>query len=124
MAINTKLENLLASFSKEFWFAPSDVFLRATEAYIWSKQKIKSPVLDIGCGDGRISKLLFQGRKKIDVGLDVDSQEVKNARKTRLYKKVVLANASKLPFKDKNFNFQFHSLKRDALCGFRLLFII
>lgn len=99
-----RFKTSLDLFLKEFWFAPSDVFLRATESLIWSKQKLKSPVLDIGCGDGRISKLLFDGKKKIDVGLDVDPKEIKNARRSRVYKRVVLSDVAKMPFKDKSFN--------------------
>lgn len=93
----------LKLFSNEFWFAPQDAFLRTADALIWKKQKFVYPVLDIGCGDARISKLLFKGRKKMDVGLDINEKEIKNAEKSGFYKKVVCADAAKMPFKDNSF---------------------
>lgn len=109
---------ILKLFLKEFWFAPQDAFLRTTDTLIWKEQKFVYPVLDIGCGDARISKLLFKGRKKIDVGLDMNEKEVKNAEKSRFYKTVVCADAAKMPFKDNSFwtvvsNSTFEHIRKD-----------
>lgn len=96
-------KNHLTYFSKKYWFTPSDVLQRSIEAVIWSSLKFNSPVLDIGCGDGSMSELLFQGRI-IDAGLDVKPKELKIAQKRGFYRAVVCANASKMPFSDNVFN--------------------
>jgi len=87
---------------------------------IWLNQKFEPPVLDIGIGDGRNSKLLFVSQEKIDVGIDIDPNGVKIARTSGMYKKVVVADAAKMPFEDKSFktiisNSTFEHIKEDTL---------
>lgn len=113
-----KAKIILKSFLKEFWYAPADAFLRTAETLIWRQVEFKSPILDIGCGDGSISKLLFQQRK-IDVGLDSNPQAVKQCSHSGVYRKVVKANASKMPFKNNSFqtvisNSTFEHIKNDT----------
>jgi len=100
---NTDKKHLM-KFCRAFWFAPSDVLLRAKEERIWRDRKFDSPVLDIGCGDARISKLLFWNKQKMDVGLDANKKEIRNARATKFYKKVVASDAASMPFKRAQFN--------------------
>lgn len=111
-------EKTVKVFSDSFWFAPADVFLRATEKLIWSRVKLVSPVLDIGCGDTRLSRLLLDGHFPIGVGLDIDPLEIKRAQKTGLYRKLVVADAAYLPFKKRTFrtvisNCTFEHIKND-----------
>lgn len=94
---------VLSEFVNNFWFVPSDVLQRSVESRIWSNYEIKTPTLDIGCGNASYTKYLFQGRK-IDVGLELNEKEAATARKSNLYKKVVCASASEVPFKEKTFN--------------------
>ncbi len=103
----------------DFWFAPNDVILRASEASIFKNINFISPVLDIGCGDGRISKFIFAGRK-VDVGIDIDKKSTEAAKKSKVYKKVLLADARNLPFKDGSFktvvaNSTFEHIEEDDL---------
>jgi len=112
-----KNEIILKSFIKKFWYAPADAFLRAAEATIWKEIKLESPILDIGCGDGSISKLLFQQRK-IDIGLDSNPEVVKKSRSCGIYRKLVVADAAKMPFKNNSFqtiisNSTFEHIKKD-----------
>lgn len=93
----------LTLFSQKFWYAPADVLLRAKEGLIWETQKISSPSLDIGCGDGSISAILFAHFKPIDYGSDINPTPLALARKTKIYKKVIQADACKLPFKTNQF---------------------
>lgn len=95
--------NSLNILLKEFWYAPMDAYLRSFEVPIWNKIKFKSPVLDIGCGDGRIDNFLFKG-KSFDVGLDPSGKAINEAKYNKLYKKAIQAKAEKMPFKDKSFN--------------------
>ena len=95
-------KKVLKDFLSEFWFAPSDALLRCVEKVIWDNFNFSGKVLDIGTGDGRNSTMLFEG-KKIDYGIDPDPRVIILAKKCGIYKKVLLVNANKLPFKDKSF---------------------
>lgn len=91
-------------FSDKLWYSPSDIFIRAAEALIWNHQKFTPPVLEIGCGNGRISSLLFMNKTKVDVGVDIDAHEIENAKKIKLYSRLAVADAAELPFQDRKFN--------------------
>jgi ubiquinone/menaquinone biosynthesis C-methylase UbiE len=95
--------NTLQEYCKLYWYVPSDILIRSVEANLWRKCKFKKPILEIGSGDGKISELLFKGCK-IDVGLDNNQESINRAKKNQLYKKVVVADAKKLPFKANTFN--------------------
>lgn len=106
---------ILFKLLTKFWYAPADAFLRTHEAIIWSQQKLTSPTLDIGCGDGQTSKIVLSKHKKIDVGVDLDPS---GASEVGIYKKVVATNASKLPFAKNSFrtvisNSTFEHILRD-----------
>lgn len=96
-------DKYLHDLLKEFWFSPCDAFLRAPEVTIWKNIKFKSPTLNIGCGDGRNDKYLFEG-KTIDVAIDYDKEAIESAKTSGLYKKTILASASNMPFKNRSFN--------------------
>ena len=57
--------------------------------------------LDIGCGDGRLCRVLkdYAPRSEV-VGLDVWLPTLKRARERECYDAVVLSDASRLPFRD------------------------
>lgn len=97
-------KSYLTEYLKKFWYIPSDVLQRSIEANIWHICKFKSPVLDIGIGNGEISKHIFKNHRPIDIGIDIDKSGLANARATKKYKKVMCANAQNLPFKDGSFN--------------------
>ncbi|KKQ75950.1 MAG: Methyltransferase-like protein [Candidatus Woesebacteria bacterium GW2011_GWB1_38_5b] len=107
----------LYDFLETFWYAPCDALLRSVEAVIISKATILSPSLDVGCGDGRISKLLF-GKRIIDIGVDPGKKEASLAAKSGVYKSVLALDAASLPFKDGHFrtiivNSTFEHIKHD-----------
>lgn len=97
-------KSFLTEYLKRFWFIPSDALQRSIEANIWDACKFKSPVLDIGIGNGEISKFIFKNHRPIDVGIDIDKSGLANAKATRKYKKVMCGDAQKMPFKDASFN--------------------
>jgi len=112
----------IKEFSRAFWFSPADAFLRSVEFGIWDNVEFAPPTLDIGCGDGSTSRLLFPNRK-IDIGLDLEPKAVKEARKLELYGKTVAADASKMPFAKNSFrtvvsNSTFEHIEHDqrAIC--------
>lgn len=78
--------------------------IRACEAEVLENISFKRPTMEIGCGDGSFSKVLFGSKNKIDVGIDIDEDELKRASSTGIYKQVKQCNATNLPFKNKSFN--------------------
>ncbi len=80
--------------------------IRPIEGLLFQKNisLIKFPILDFGCGDGFFAKTVFE-KIKIDVGIDlIENNKVNKARKNNVYKKIVLYDGNKLPFKDNSFN--------------------
>ena len=59
-------------------------------------------MLDLGCGDGRFTKILFGGSfNKIDLwGFDISEKVVSIAKSQGIYKSVVVADARYLPYPD------------------------
>ncbi len=94
----------LELFINSSWFVPSDVLQRSIEASIWNLYKFKNPILEIGIGDGVISKILYRKIKKIDVGIDIVETGLIKAKLSGKYKKVLKENAEKTTFKNSSFN--------------------
>lgn len=79
--------------------------IRANEIRHLDKVKFKNPILDVGCGDGFVAKIVLTNRKqKIDWGIDLSSDEISYAKKSGSFKKCKVANVYDLPFKDKSFS--------------------
>ncbi len=97
-------------FFKEY-FKNRPLFLsliRAKEAFLYQKYlPFKSPILDIGCGDGFFAKtVLGQQWSKgiIAVGLDIADSRIEEARGLGMYKKLVIYDGLKMPFANRSFN--------------------
>ena len=87
-----------------FWYAPQDVISRSLEAGIWDKQLLTRPILDVGCGDGRISQFLFSRHLPLDMGIDLDPGNISRAAQTKIYKSVRVADVCHLPFASGSFS--------------------
>jgi ubiquinone/menaquinone biosynthesis C-methylase UbiE len=94
-------EKYLDYFLNKYWFIPSDVLQRGIEANVWGQCQLEAPTLDIGVGDGTTSS--FISKRKIDVGIDLNSDGLKRARKMGKYKRLVCASAESMPFKNDTF---------------------
>lgn len=78
--------------------------IRANEIRALDRVNFKPPVLDIGCGDGFVAKVLLSNRKlKFDVGIDLSAGEIEYAKKSGSYKKCLVASVYALPFPDNYF---------------------
>lgn len=84
----------------KFLSNPALALWRAIEARLISQIPFKSPVLDLGCGDGSFAELI---QKKIDWGVDILSSDVEEAKRKAIYKQVLVADALQLPFEDQKF---------------------
>jgi len=92
------LENLPKSYKE--WF-------KGEKGYLVKNIKENSSVLDIGCGDGRVMKYLIEVTSNL-TGIDHDEKAIeftKNSFKDRPEIKILIANATNLPFKDNSFDY-------------------
>lgn len=76
--------------------------IRALECNVISTIKIYRPCLDIGCGDGQFASILF--KDQIDFGLDISEREIDLCKEKGKYKFLLLADSTKMPFKDNCFS--------------------
>ena len=106
---NQNIKSISNKISKYFHH-PSVVLWRSLEleAIVENLSKINKvhPMLDLGCGEGKIAEIIF-GKKHIDVGMDPEPEMVTQAIKNSIYKKVVPGDARDMPFKSNSFNFIF-----------------
>ena len=92
--IQKYLENRPAFFS----------FIRPQEAIIFygRRKKMKSPILDYGCGDGFFASIIFE-KKFIDVGLDLPSSRIGEAKKLGFYGSLITYTGNTIPFNKNHF---------------------
>jgi SAM-dependent methyltransferase len=70
----------------------------------WLLDKRTKTVLDVGCGQGYPMQLLRIVRDVEATGVDLFDEYLKEAKKLNIYTKLVKADVTKLPFKDKSFD--------------------
>ena len=75
---------------------------RSLECEIMSRQEFDRPVLDIGCGDGLFSYILFD--EKIDVGIDLDGRELERAKEYGMYDELIQCRGDNIPKESGTFN--------------------
>lgn len=76
-------------------------FERTIELSLLKSQDFEHPILDVGCGDGVFAKVAFE--RKIDVGIDSDPEEIKQANVHDMYSKLITCSASAIPAEDESF---------------------
>ena len=100
---------------KEQIIAPNDDFLvnylseaptplaieRSWECFLLSKQNLRKPILDVGCGDGIFAKIL--SKTKIDVGIDPNSTELRRASKVGIYDELITCFGNEIRKRDNSF---------------------
>ncbi|TPX27651.1 class I SAM-dependent methyltransferase [Cylindrospermopsis raciborskii] len=69
-------------------------FERYLEAQIYQTLDFKSPILDVGCGDGLFAKMVFS--EKLDTGIDPDSKEIERAREVDAYQELIQCRGDKI----------------------------
>lgn len=111
MKLNKNKVDYLRAMLDKFYMYPSSALWRAIELDLLSKLDYQqnSIILDLGCGDGYLTHLLFKDRNlKIEAGVDISEKAIYKARKlnekSQTYKTLMVANAYNLPYKDKSFS--------------------
>ena len=74
---------------------------RSLECELLSKQKFERPILDLGYGDGVFAQILFG--EPVDVGVDVDPDEVERARRLAQYTELITAPGDAIPKESASF---------------------
>jgi ubiquinone/menaquinone biosynthesis C-methylase UbiE len=100
-------QSLLRSFLEVYPFQPATAVWRAAEVAALVRAGIPNGRgLDLGCGDGRLTRVLLEqvGNRRL-VGLDVDPMETSLARDERLYEHVHTSPADAIPEPDESFDF-------------------
>lgn len=84
--------------------APHRAILRAVECKFMGRVPLIPPVLDIGCGDGHFASIAYE-QLPLDVGIDVFARDLREAAgRPGVYRKVMFASATALPFADASFS--------------------
>lgn len=86
--------------------------IRAIECEHIRRLNLSGRILDIGCGDGLFSEILFEGKEIDLVGMDFDARELKLAGHRGLYQDRIAASAHNQPFPDESFD---HILSNSVL---------
>ena len=92
--------NFLLNYLKE---APLSLAIeRCFECEILSQQIFIQPVLDLGCGEGIFSYVLFD--EQIDTGVDLNPKELENAKKYEMHKELISCSAEQIPKASESFH--------------------
>lgn len=95
----------LSFFSQLWQRGPlSWAVIRNEECKLLSQQTLKPPILEIGCGDGFVTQVAFEGKMEIDVGIDLDQKELSRAQKTGMYRRLELLDILDNPYPTSSFN--------------------
>lgn len=73
-------------------------FERYLECKIYLNKTFDHPILDLGCGDGLFSQILFD--ENIDTGIDLNNDELSCANKLQCYNELICCPGDKIPKPD------------------------
>jgi SAM-dependent methyltransferase len=100
--------NYLIRFSK-LYNHPAIVLWRSIEvkhlSQILKQINLDGLILDLGCGEGKVSSIIFG--QTIDIGLDTDPVEIRKAQSTKSYKCLIVGDGCSLPFGNESFDLIF-----------------
>jgi SAM-dependent methyltransferase len=81
---------------------PPLLLWRSWEYAAYQHYKLDQPVLDIGCGDGRYFQLVWPEVRDV-IGVDMDADVADAARRSAVYREVVVAPAHRIPLPKESF---------------------
>jgi ubiquinone/menaquinone biosynthesis C-methylase UbiE len=102
-------QELLIKFLQVYAFQPATAFWRAVEVDILRKfVPVTGSCLDLGCGDGKLTSILFDGQMKEElslVGIDRDQEETRQAAQRLPYIRVHTCPAARIPEPSSTFDY-------------------
>jgi len=101
---------LLRSLLRENPFQPATSWWRAVELEVVIRHGLPGGTgLDLGCGDGKLMRILLENLESPPslVGVDLDSQETRDAMASGVYRRVHTAPGDRIPEPDASFDFVF-----------------
>ncbi|MDF1512732.1 MAG: class I SAM-dependent methyltransferase, partial [Anaerolineae bacterium] len=87
----------------KYWFAPPVALWRAVEMRVLAAEPFPRPILDLGCGDGMITQVLFAGESPVEQGCDPWFDQVRKAPSARSYIGVQQALGHAMPYRSGSF---------------------
>jgi SAM-dependent methyltransferase len=100
-------KDYLVELLTAYWFAPPVALWRAIELRAAGKLRYERPLLDLGCGDGLIGRVLFGSQGQADVGLDPWIDQLRRAAKLDIYRRVDQGGGDALPYPNGYFSMVF-----------------
>lgn len=104
-------KKLFAEFLRVYAFQPATGFWRTVEVDVLKKfLPITGNCLDLGCGDGKLTSILYDGRVPTTlklIGIDSDPDETGQASKFSFYNRVHTCYASSIPEESNSFDHAF-----------------
>ncbi len=92
---------------KTYYWKPMAALFRASEMRLYRKlnASFPNPILDLGCGDGGVAKMLqsLGVAEQAFCGLEISLVELKKAKATGCHRYLIQGDANYLPFKDNVF---------------------
>ncbi|MBN1178712.1 MAG: class I SAM-dependent methyltransferase [Anaerolineae bacterium] len=92
----------LTALLDAYWFAPPVALWRAVELRAAAQETFARPLLDVGCGDALIGRVLF-GSGGIDAGIDPWAAQLRAAARSGVYRWVQQADGLHLPYASATF---------------------
>ncbi len=90
-------------FRRYLEYVPAALALeRSIECEVHCTKNWEGPILDLGCGDGIFAEILFA--EPVDVGVDPNPEEIKQARKTGAYKELIECFGDDIPKPDNSYS--------------------
>jgi SAM-dependent methyltransferase len=96
-------QDYLTELLTAYWFAPPVGLWRAVELRVAAEEQYERPLLDLGCGDGRVGQVLFGTAGYVDVGLDPWAGPLRQVARPGVYRHVDVADGHHLPYPTSTF---------------------
>ena len=68
---------------------------RGIECVLYTSHRLERPILDVGCGDGIFSSVLFG--EHVDTGIDPDERELRIATRLNAYDELINCSGASVP---------------------------
>lgn len=86
-----------------YWFAPPVALWRAVELRTLARETFPRPILDLGCGDGLIARILFEGEPPVEVGFDPWWEQLRKGARSGSYHSTQQAFGNAMPYRSGSF---------------------